>query len=112
MGHKDDHFILASQRHLVFYVDDPMDSEWCIALSTEPRNMSSKFEQVEIATFKELNTISKDSVDVDEMEASNGSYTRNDVDDICIDNKYVFSISVYFIMIMFNYELFLFILYY
>ena len=49
--------------------------------------MSSQYEQVEIETLEELNTISKDGVDVDEIEASNGSYACNDVDGIWINNN-------------------------
>ena len=59
-----------------------MDREWCIVLSTKPRNMSSQSKQVEIETLEELNLISKDGVDVDDMKASNESDARNDVDGI------------------------------
>ena len=74
--HKDDPFILVSQANQVFYVDDPMESRWSIALSTEPRNISLDNEQDKIETLKELNTTNKELVETDDSEGLIGSYAH------------------------------------
>ena len=60
MRHKDDPFILDYKANQVFYVDDPIESGWSIALSTEPRNIRPDNNQHEVETLDQLNTTTKD----------------------------------------------------
>ena len=42
LGHKGDPFIMANQAKQVFYVEDPLDSNWSVMLSTQPRNIGNE----------------------------------------------------------------------
>ena len=80
LGHKDDHFILASQAKPVFYVDDPRDKHLSIVLSSDPRGIHTE-EYDEVEEIEELSTPQIEVLDSDEfdsLEATTGSYLRDD----------------------------------
>ena len=62
MGHKDDPFILVSQRNQVFYVDNSMESGWFIEILVEPINISPDNDEYEVETLEQLNTTTKELI--------------------------------------------------
>ena len=78
--HKDDPFILASQANPVFYVDDPINKHLSIVLSSNPRGVHTA-EYDEVEEIEELSTPYTEALDSDTfdcLEATTGSYLRDD----------------------------------
>lgn len=51
IGFKDDSFILASQAKQVFYIEDPVDSNWSVVLTMPPKDY---FEHISANDFEEI----------------------------------------------------------
>ena len=86
MRHKDDPFILDYKANQVFYVDDPIESGWSIALLAEPRNIRPNNDQDKVEAFEQLNTTTKELAEIDDSEGLTGSYAHKDVDGVWIEN--------------------------
>ena len=72
----------------MYYIDDPLENRWFVVLSTETRNMRKNDDLVEVNVLDKLNTIGKilENIDgFDTLEATVGSYSRDDIDGIWID---------------------------
>ena len=84
LGYKGDPFIMANQARQVFYVKDPLDSNFSVMLSTQPRNVGNEYDSDEYV-LDEHNTCAQTLVDADvfdSMEVTIGSYARKDSDGI------------------------------
>ena len=80
LGQKDEPFILASQANPVFYVDDPMNKDLSVVLSSTPRGIHAE-ENDEVEEIEELSTPHTEDLDNDGfdcVEATTGSYLRDD----------------------------------
>ena len=62
-----------------------MKSGWSIALSGESRNSYPDNDQDEVETLEQLNTTTKEFVEIDDSESLIGSYVRKDTDGVWID---------------------------
>ena len=81
IGHKDEPFILASQANPVFYVDDPINKQLSVVLSSDPRGLHTNEENKEVEEIEELNTpqtelLGSDGFDC--IKATTGSHLRAD----------------------------------
>ncbi|XP_062103264.1 uncharacterized protein LOC133814298 [Humulus lupulus] len=87
LGYKSEPFILGTQAKQVFYVEDSLDSRWSIVLSTQPRNFSQE-DQSDNHVLEELNNFTNELADIvnfDDAEVSAGSYARQDVEGVWVD---------------------------
>ena len=78
---------MANQARQVFYVEDPLDSNWSVMLSTQPRNVGNEDDSDDYV-LEEHNTCAQTLVDIDAfdtIEVTIGSYARKDPNGIWVD---------------------------
>ena len=71
---------MENQARQLFYVEDLLDSNWSVMLSTQPRNIGNE-DDSDNYVLNEHNTCAQTLVDInafDTMEVTTGSYVRKD----------------------------------
>ena len=78
---------MVNQARQVFYVEDPLDSNWFVVFSTQARNVSHKDDSDDYV-LEEHNTCVKKLVDIDafdNVEVTTGSYAYKASNGIWVD---------------------------
>ena len=85
LGHKSDRFIMAAQAKQVFYVNDPLDNQWSIVLTTPTKEWNTKDGDLHDIPIEEESIIFTSPICNDEID-DDGVCLRDNCEGLWIDN--------------------------
>ena len=83
----DEPFVLASQVQQVFYVQDSLEPEWHMVVRTKARDVYDMGDDLSVASNIQLEFDQNETIEENQTECEEVSWTRKDIEGIHVDPK-------------------------